>query len=229
MTRIKTRINWSPFRRPGWPEVAVALITYLLFLGIVSVVILRMPDEQAVLRGNFGMAGNGIAGVAALAAAYSLRIRDLGAFGFRAIPWRWRLVGAAIGIAAYGVSRVMESVYFLFVTESNTQADFQAGATGGTWSLLILLFTGAVLTPLGEEAVFRGVIANSLNRYGAWVGVVGSALIFAAMHGPSVIFLNALLVGILAAILFRKTASIWPGLLVHVVFNGLWLVTYALA
>lgn len=26
-----------------------------------------------------------------------------------------------------------------------------------------------------------------------------------------------------------KTSSIWPGLVVHVVFNGLWLVTYAAA
>jgi membrane protease YdiL (CAAX protease family) len=86
---------------------------------------------------------------------------------------------------------------------------------------------GGILTPLGEEALFRGVIANALNRYGAWAGVVGSAMICAVVHGFSVVLLNAFIVGLLTGFLFRRTQSIWPGLVVHAIFNGIWLLIYS--
>ncbi|CAM5378372.1 hypothetical protein MAUB1S_06465 [Mycolicibacterium aubagnense] len=226
---MNVRSNSAHLARPDSLEVTVVLVSYFGLLAIISAFMLRIPDDQAAFRGNFGMAGNGIVAVLAFTAAFSIRIGNFRAFGFRTVPWKWMLAGAAIGFAAYGASHVMESVYFLLVTEVNTQADFQAGAKEGIVPLLILLFTGALLTPIGEELVFRAVVANALNRYPAGIGVVGSALIFAAAHGPSVIFFNAFLIGILTAFLFRKTLSIWPGLVVHVVFNALWLVTYALA
>jgi hypothetical protein len=42
---------------------------------------------------------------------------------------------------------------------------------------------GFRLTPLGEEAVFRGVLLNFLGRWGSWVAVPLSAAIFALAHG----------------------------------------------
>jgi membrane protease YdiL (CAAX protease family) len=48
--------------------------------------------------------------------------------------------------------------------------------------ILSLLFL-AVLTPVGEELLFRGVVATALMRYGPVVGVAGSAVIFSAVHG----------------------------------------------
>lgn len=226
---MEIRSKGMQLSRPGWPEVAVALLIYLMLLAVIAVMMARISDEYAVLRGNFGMVANGIAGVLALAAAISMRIRSLRKFGFCRVAVTWLFAGAAIGIAAYGISHVMEAVYFTYIAEQNTQADFQAAATDGALSFLILLVSGAILTPFGEEAVFRSVVANALNRYGGWAGVGGSAFIFAAIHGPSVVFLNAFLIGVLTGLLFRKTSSIWPGLVVHVVFNGLWLITYAVA
>lgn len=122
---------------------------------------------------------------------------------------------------------VIEGIYYHFVTEINTQADFQTAAQGGPLSMFILLITGAILTPLSEEFVFRGVIANALNRYGPWAGIVGSAAIFGVVHGFTVILLDAFMVGVLVAYLFRKTGSIWPGVVVHIVYNGLNLLYYS--
>ncbi len=214
---------------PGWPEVATALIVYILLLVPLLLWMLQLPPEQAVLRGIAGMTVNGVAGIAALLAAFALRIRRLRVFGFKATSSRWLMACAAIGLFAFGASFIVEYVYFLFVTEPNTQADFQVVAKRGPLMLAMLLFTGAILTPLGEEFVFRGVIANAFNRYGAWVSVIGSALIFAAMHGPSVIFFDALLVGLLTGVVFRKSGSIWPPVAVHIVYNGLHLLYYSIA
>ena len=217
----------SVSKRPGLPEIAVALAIYLVIILGLGVWMAFTPDERAAGRGIAGMAVNGVAGTLALLGAYALRIRDFRAFGFRHAGLRWLLVGAILGVVAVGLSFVIEHVYFGLVTEPNTQGDFQAAAKAGVLSLTILVLTGAILTPLGEELVFRGVVANALNRYGGWPGVVGSALIFAAAHGPSVIFFNAFMAGILTGYLFRQTASLWPGFVTHVVYNGIWLLIYS--
>lgn len=211
---------------PGWPEIATALVSYLLMLLLIAWVLLQMPEEQAAWRGIVGMALNGVAGILALLAAFAMRIRNFQAFGFRGTEPRWLIIGAVIGLAAMGLSVLTEHVYFLFITEPNTQGDFQAAARDSAMMLFVLIFTGALLTPLGEEVLFRGVIANALNRYGAWVGVAGSAAIFAVIHGPSVILLNAFMVGLATGFLFRRTQSLWPGFAVHAVFNGAWLLVY---
>ena len=214
--------------RPGWPEVAVGLMTYLVLILGVGLSMMAIPDDQAGMRGIFGMAANGVAGCVALWAANRLRIRNWRAFGVQNAGRKWVLVGAALGVLAFGLSFLIEGFYFSLITEANTQADFQAAAQGGIFSLAILMITGALFTPFGEEVLFRGVIANALNRYGAWAGICGSALIFAAVHGPSVIFWNALMVGILTGFLFRRTSSLWPVLATHAVYNGLHLLYYAM-
>ncbi|MEC0167258.1 CPBP family intramembrane glutamic endopeptidase [Paenibacillus graminis] len=216
-----------PQARPGWPEILTALALYLIGIVMLGLWMSQITDEQAILRINIGGVGNGLVGLAALFAAYALRVRDLRAFGFRVAKRKWLLVGAALGVVAFGGCFIIEGVYFHFITEPNNQADFQAAAKGGALSLFILLISGAILTPLGEEFVFRGVIANALNRYGAWAGVAGSAAIFGVVHGFNVILFDAFMVGILTGILFRKTGSIWPGVIVHIVYNGLNLLYYS--
>lgn len=214
--------------RPGWLEVAVGLAVYLALIVVIGVSMLQMPDEQAAIRGIFGMAANGVAGGLALLAAWIVRIRNFRAFGFCAVEQKWLAAGIGLGLLAFGLSFAIEGIYFMFVTEPNTQADFQAAATAGPVSLIVLVVTGALFTPFGEEVLFRGVIANALNRYGSWAGIVGSAAIFGVVHGPSVILLDAFMVGVLTGYLFRKTNSLWPAIVVHVIYNGAHLLHYAM-
>ena len=49
----------------------------------------------------------------------------------------------------------------------------------GTWALPL-----AVLAAVAEEALFRRAAYGRLERYGPAVAVVGSALLFAAVHLP---------------------------------------------
>lgn len=227
MAMSSPSLSEQPHTRPGWPEILTALSLYMIGVVILGVWMLQIPDEQAILRINIGGAGNGLIGFIALFAAYALRIRNLRAFGFRMTERKWLLVAVVIGIAAFGGCFVIEGIYYHFITEINTQADFQTAAQGGPLSMFILLITGAILTPLSEEFVFRGVIANALNRYGPWAGIVGSAAIFGVVHGFTVILLDAFMVGVLVAYLFRKTGSIWPGVVVHIVYNSLNLIYYS--
>lgn len=209
------------WERPGWPEIAAGLITYALLLVLLGLWMLSVPDDQAALRGTAGLAANGAAGIVALAVAVLIRIRDLRPFGFRSANWKWLLIGAALGIVAYFVNLYVADIYARLFGEDNTQSDFLAAASSGMWMLIVIGLTGAILTPFGEEALFRAVVANGLNRYGPWAGVVASAAIFALAHGVNVIFPLAFVVGVLTAILFRQTGSIWPGVALHIVYNSL--------
>ncbi len=117
----------------------MALITYLLMVIGLALLLTAIPDDRAALRGISGMALNGVAGTVALLAAVALRIRSLPPFGFRAASPHWPTIGAAPGLVALGLSLIIEQVYFSFITEPNTQSDFQAAAQASClwpcWSL----------------------------------------------------------------------------------------------
>ena len=108
-------------------------------------------------------------------------------------------------------------------------AILHAAAQGGVVPFLLAFLGGALITPLGEELLFRGVIANALNRYGALAGVGLSAVIFGVAHGTGVIMWVAIMMGIFSGALFRKTGSVWPSVLLHMAYNGLHSVGSALS
>jgi hypothetical protein len=56
-------------------------------------------------------------------------------------------------------------------------------------------------------------------RYGKIAGLLGSAIVFAAVHGPNLAAVTAVIVGVINAELFRCSRSIWPGVVVHAVNN----------
>jgi uncharacterized protein len=90
----------------------------------------------------------------------------------------------------------------------NIQGVYVQGGSGGTLSLILATVFLGFLTPLGEELLFRGAIANALLRYGAVFGVVSSALIFALVHGINIVFPAAVVAGLATAEIYRRSGSI---------------------
>jgi uncharacterized protein len=62
-------------------------------------------------------------------------------------------------------------------------------------------------------------VTNALPRYGSFVGVGASAVIFALLHRINMIFPAALVAGLVAGEVFRRSGSIWPAVIVLAVFN----------
>lgn len=215
-------------QRPGWREAIVALIAYVIFILLLGTVMYFIPEKNAVLRINIGGIGNGLAAILAFLAAYLLKKRSLNAYGFRRVESKWVILAIVFAIAAFFAVFGIEAIYFHFVSEPNNQIDFQIAAKNGFVSLSILLFTGALVTPFAEELIFRGIIANMLNRYNAVISIISSATIFGLVHGFNVIFFDAFLVGVLNGFLFRKSNSIWPSVVTHVVYNSLTLIYYSI-
>lgn len=200
---------------PGLPEVLAGAITYVVSVALVAL-LLPLVDDPAV-AGIVGLFVSGAMGLLAFAVAVSVRIRGFAAFGLRGAAPRHLAAAAALGVVAYVVGTVFSIAYMTVSGDTQVvQSSYQAAAAASWWSLVLTVVAGVVVTPLGEEAFFRGVLANALlARYRAWIGVIASAAIFALAHGINPVLPAAFVVGVLAAVLFRWSGSVWPGVVLH--------------
>ncbi|MBQ1027762.1 CPBP family intramembrane glutamic endopeptidase [Micromonospora sp. C95] len=207
-------------RRPAWPEIIAGGAAYAASFLVVALLLPRVADDA--VAGVVGLVVSGAMGLVAFAVAVLIRIRGLSAFGVRRATARQLLVAAALGLGAYILGTMAAIIYMIVSGDAqNVQTSYQEAANAGWLSLALTLVAGSVITPLGEEAFFRGVLANALfARYRAWIAVIASAAIFAVAHGINPVLPAAFVVGVLAALLFRWSGSIWPGVVLHAVNNA---------
>ena len=87
--------------------------------------------------------------------------------------------------------------------------------------LVISLLLLAVLAPLVEELVFRGLLYGWIaGRWGSLPALVVSSLAFAAAHYEPAHIVLVLPLGLLFGWLRRRTDSLLPSLFAHVVNNS---------
>jgi hypothetical protein len=205
--------------QPACPEVLTGLSTFAVLMLVFALGFSLLPADQPVLQGVVGST-RAIVGTGAFAAAAAIRIRTLRPFGFRPVPPRWLLIAAMLGVAAYGITYLIQTIHGMWFGHGDPQSILHAAARGGVIPFLASLAGGAVLTPFGEEVLFRGVVANAWRRYGAWASVRASSLVFGIAHGISIILPIAIMIGIFSAVMFHRTGSIWPCVVLHGAYNG---------
>jgi membrane protease YdiL (CAAX protease family) len=111
--------------------------------------------------------------------------------------------------------------------------------TGSTSGLLLHLFAGAVIAPIAEETLFRGVATTAWVRsLGLRAGIIRGALFFAFAHvlligGTTVTeafaiafvaFVGRLPIALVLGWLFVRRRSIYASIGLHATFNGFLLV-----
>lgn len=208
----------KPFR-PGWLEIIVGLIVSGA-IGIGGALLAEQLGLDPAAYGLILAALSVVAPFAGFVVAVLLRIRSLYAFGVRRVSWRWLLIGVGAGVVAFVVKGFAVMAYTALTGDSSTpQEVYGDGGSGGVLSLVLTTLFIGLLVPLVEELLFRGVITNALLRYGPFVGIVGSTLIFALAHGINPVFAVALVFGLISAELFRRSGSVWPGVIAHVINN----------
>jgi membrane protease YdiL (CAAX protease family) len=74
--------------------------------------------------------------------------------------------------------------------------------------------------PVAEEYLFRGLLFRALDReWGGWRAVVGSGAFFAVYHSP-LAWVPVAIVGMTNALLFKRTGSLVPAVVLHMVYNA---------
>jgi membrane protease YdiL (CAAX protease family) len=138
-------------------------------------------------------------------------LRRLGVRGFRPAALKWML--AAVG--AYLVFAGVYSALFGAPEQEDIAESF------GTVPVQVLLIVLAA--PISEEVCFRGMLFGGLRtRMPRIAAALVSALVFGALHAltglsavPPLIFF-----GFVLALLYEKTGSIVPGILLHMLNNS---------
>lgn len=109
---------------------------------------------------------------------------------------------------------------------SPSQVDmFKELGSGSVGSVVII----CLLAPVLEEMLFRGVILRSfLLQYPRWIAILGSALIFGAVHMNLYQFMAALMLGLCLGWLYQRSRSLLPCVVLHGVYNGALLTAHQL-
>lgn len=93
-------------------------------------------------------------------------------------------------------------------------------AVDGPLDALLLTLSAAVLAPLLEELIYRGLFLRALlRRMGAAPAVTISALVFAAVHLEPLLIPGLFLFGVLSAGLALRSGRLGPAWAMHVGFN----------
>lgn len=161
-------------------------------------------------------------------AAWYLRSRGLSftaAFGLslarnRVATAAWVTL-ALVGLQFAGET-LMGAVLDALHLSSHWADGLQENLIWGSWGLVARETVGSALwAPLGEEVAFRGVLYAALrSRIGVAPAAAISAAIFAVAHGYGVLgFAAVFWSGILWALAYERTRSLWPCIVAHAAGN----------
>ncbi len=151
-------------------------------------------------------------------------------FGLWPKNWRWCLGVGLAGIAAVlPVILLIEKVlagWFPEAEGDRTVEFLRERATASDWATVIVM--AVVVAPLVEEVIFRGYLYGVARKFaGRWAAVGVTAALFAAIHINALGLLPLALLGVVFALAYELTGSLWTNILMHVCFNGLTLVMLA--
>ncbi|WP_218038398.1 CPBP family intramembrane glutamic endopeptidase [Acrocarpospora pleiomorpha] len=215
--------------RPGWPELGVAVLAAAILYGVGATIAYLLPAGSPVSPGQANFLVSGLAPLGAFAVAMLIRIRDVRPFGMRRVHPGWLLAAIAIGLACFALSWPVSAIFDPFFPGSESvQEGYRDAARAGVLSLVVTIVLGGVLTPFGEEVLFRGVFASFLLRWGTWIGVIVSAAVFAVAHGVNSVMPVAFVVGLGTGLVLRFSGSIWPAVVIHVVYNSVGLLYHGI-
>lgn len=133
------------------------------------------------------------------------------------LPAVFICIGASM-VASFGSSVLQTMLSWLGIYAPGNLGEMPASGGGAT---LLYLINATLLPAFLEEFVFRGILMQSLRRFGDGFAVVVSAVIFSAAHGNLMVFPIAFVVGMCMGYFVIRTGSLWTGIIVHLLYNSL--------
>jgi sodium transport system permease protein len=162
-------------------------------------------------------------GVPPLFMALLLTSNPLATLKLRWPGWGMMLVGLVLPVALLPITlELVRSLNWFFPPMPPGMDRVMEGMANNTVPVWLSLLAFAVAPAVCEELAFRGFIQTGLQRARqTWVPIVVSAVLFGIIHLiPKQIF-NAALLGLVLGLLAYRSQSLWPGVLFHLIYNGL--------
>lgn len=225
-------------RRPAWWLIVLIIVASIAaWLGanaLLALVLGRgLIDPEAptysqtavwlpLLAGVVNLVALGGVGLALGLITRAITLESLGLLARPTLLWLGLVLGLTFGLLPV---RIAIGVIYVYLT-NDTSLDLRTQLVFPELSLQAFAsaFIGVgLLAPIGEEAFFRGVVYNLLRqRLDARWSIALSSLAFALAHADSPpVVLTSLIIGLALAWSYEQTKSIWPGIFIHMLNNGL--------
>jgi len=90
------------------------------------------------------------------------------------------------------------------------------------YELLLAFVALVIIAPVAEETLFRGYLYGKLRKsVPIWVAMLVTSALFGALHGQWNVGIDVFVLSLVMCTLREITGSIWAGILVHMIKNGL--------
>jgi len=146
------------------------------------------------------------------------------------------LLASGLWVIAFEVLKVLSDFGFGAISIERAEGLEEAKVQFASIPFWMILVTSALVPALAEEFFFRGYVLSAFrNRIAPLRAVLYSALIFGLFHviNGSVLslerFFPTTLLGLALGFVAIRTHSLWPGVLLHAIHNGLlfWLTRFS--
>ncbi|GAC1344983.1 MAG: hypothetical protein NVSMB29_18990 [Candidatus Dormibacteria bacterium] len=227
----QSRRHWVPW---DWSDVVLFLV--LLVLGFVAITIplvmaagaaapflhlSKATTEEVVSQAAVDLPAVGIV----VGLVFVKRHASAVQLGWRPPRWWWFLLAFPLAILCLAISIPLQTVNeHLAPGHTNGQCQAVKEGYGAAYALAVPMIS--VLVPFAEETVFRGFFFGWLRRrLPLWASAPLAALGFAAVHVQLAILLPLFAVGLVLVLTYHLSGSLYPGMLVHGLFNLVGVIT----
>ena len=192
-------------------------MSVLAFLGYASRIGSGKPDPEVLYRWSTAVGG---LVQDAIVLALVLAIAR-GAFSLLALRRPFSVTRSALYIGCAVVAiYLLESAYAVIVDPGNEQ-----GLTPSHWEpahAAVYVVNSVIIctwVPLVEELTYRGLGYSLLEGFGRWPAILGVGLAFGLAHGLLLSLPIIVAFGCALAWIRSRTDSVYPGMVLHALFN----------
>lgn len=204
-------------RLTGW----LILVSALIFLGYGSRAAGGKPDQDVAYRYSTAVSGL-IQYAVILGVVLAITKPEWALLALRRPRWPdWLWVPVVALLATYAV---------LFLVGLYSNPGKEQGLTPNGWDssratpFVVNFVVFAAVAPAVEELTFRGLGFSVLEPFGTVIACIGVGLAFGLAHGLLEGLPVLVVFGTALAFVRSRTDSVYPGMVVHAVFNSVALV-----
>jgi len=218
----------------NWKDVLliVAGIVLIFLIGLLGVNLyatwtgsVLSSDQGPTIELSVGLTA--LEGLALIGAVYLLGLRrknySWAVVGLKNPGNRWLNIALLLGLAVIPASGLIAILVqqLLGLPPDNPQLPFLAPGGYSTFGAVGMFLFGGIIVPFAEELFFRGVLYLWLRqRFGFWIGITVSSVLFGILHGDISVGVAAACLGFVLAWSYEKSQSLWSPVIIHVLNNG---------
>ncbi len=131
--------------------------------------------------------------------------------------WAWF---AVVGLAIAGCQFLNDLINMLKLNEMFPEYSNVSNQIFANQSVWLMLVTVGIAAPMAEELIFRGLLFQRMKDWvKPWFAVVFSAVLFGLYHGNVVQFIYAFIMGMVFALVYKRTGILWTAIVAHLAAN----------